>query len=155
MGISWWHWLILALFLVPKALYLWSQQRTFTAIPAAHRTFAPAFVWLGLIPLVYIVWNFIVVWGLKKSLVNYSTVNPSAKGEDGGFIAGMISSIAVIALPLYSILTNDGPAVAESPEQEPDLVPLILATMIIMAWLGGWIVNWIQIVSVKGRISST
>ena len=149
---SWWHWAILAIFIVPKLLYLISQQKVFSAIPSQYRSFSPALVWLGMIPLFYLVWNFIVLWALKSSLARYSVSNSSARDLDGGFIAGLISSIGAVLIPFASYFTTgDTDATAEL-AQEPNVLAMIPGLLLLVAWLGGWVTNWILLVATRKRL---
>jgi hypothetical protein len=60
-----WHWLILLLVLLPGVLYLLGLQRAMEAVDAELRPMARGLVRLLLIPLVNIVWMFLVVTHLK------------------------------------------------------------------------------------------
>jgi hypothetical protein len=56
------------LFLIPAIFFLLSQQNTLKAIRPENRFMNPGEVWLQLIPLFNIVWQFIVVTKIAKSI---------------------------------------------------------------------------------------
>jgi hypothetical protein len=58
------------LFLIPAIFYLLTLQNALTKCAPASRTMEPGMVWLLLIPLFSVIWNFFVVMALAKSLGN-------------------------------------------------------------------------------------
>lgn len=60
--------IIVAILLVPVILYLITLQNTLKAISPGNRKMEPGMVWLLLIPLFNIVWNFIVVNRMADSI---------------------------------------------------------------------------------------
>ncbi len=65
--------LILCFGLVALILYLLTLQNALKKCAPASRTMAPGRVWLTLIPLFGLVWHFIVVFNVAKSLGNEFT----------------------------------------------------------------------------------
>ena len=60
--------MFLALFLIPAIFFLLNLQNTLKAISAENRKMPPANVWLMLIPLFNIVWQFIMVDRIAQSI---------------------------------------------------------------------------------------
>ncbi len=60
--------ILILIFLVPVIFFNLTLQRAFERCAPAHRAMTPGLVWLSLIPVFNLVWNFIVVTNLAKSL---------------------------------------------------------------------------------------
>jgi hypothetical protein len=60
--------LLLIPFLVIGCLFLWSQQRTLALVRPENRRMPPGQVWLQLIPLFGLVWQFIVISKISDSI---------------------------------------------------------------------------------------
>lgn len=70
-----WHLMVLfcifsLFFLVPAIFYLLTLQKTLSQCAPVSRTMEPGMVWLLLVPLVNLVFNFFVVLAIAKSLAN-------------------------------------------------------------------------------------
>lgn len=70
-----WHLIVLSflflpLLLVPAIFYLLTLQKALSRCAATARTMEPGMVWLLLIPLFNLVWQFFVVFSIAKSLAN-------------------------------------------------------------------------------------
>lgn len=70
-----WHLIILSFvfcifFLIPAIFYLLTLQNTLATCAPGSRTMEPGMVWLGLVPVVNLVFNFFLVFGVAKSLRN-------------------------------------------------------------------------------------
>jgi hypothetical protein len=69
-----WHLLVLLLIasplLIPAIFFLLALQNTLTKCSPAARTMDPGMVWLMLVPLLNLVWGFLVVIAIGKSLRN-------------------------------------------------------------------------------------
>src|SRR5271166_2160891 len=57
-----------AIMLLPMIFYLLTLQKAFSRCSPENRAMAPGMVWLMLIPLFNLVWHFIVVTNLSKTL---------------------------------------------------------------------------------------
>ena len=60
----------LLLFLIPYIFFLIAQQNTLRVVETQNRTMNPGQVWLQLIPLFGLIWQFIVVKNIADSLRN-------------------------------------------------------------------------------------
>lgn len=61
---------IFGLFLIPVIFYLLMLQNALNKCAPVSRTMEPGMVWLMLIPLFHLIWQFLVVVALAKSLGN-------------------------------------------------------------------------------------
>ncbi len=92
-----------ALSLIPLIFYLTTLHRALDRCSPANRALSPYLVWLMVIPLFNVLWHFVVVMSLSKSLrreFEHRGMNEStAPGRDVGlamcilFIAGLIPSL--------------------------------------------------------------
>jgi hypothetical protein len=113
----------LALGLIIQVVVCWLLMNCFAAIPKEHRKMEPARVWLLLIPLFNLVWNFFVYAQLADSYRSYFDSKPEQQVTgDCGKQLGMIFSgcAAASAIPCVSCIT--GPA-----------APVILVVLLVKA----------------------
>ncbi len=107
--------LIAVVFFVVYIFYILSLYRALSKCSVSSRTIQPGTVWLLLVPLVNLVWQFFVVIGLAKSLGNELRARgiPSAEPEPGKSIGiamcvcaacGIIPLVNVLALPANLVL---------------------------------------------------
>ncbi|MEQ1521425.1 MAG: hypothetical protein ABL936_09170 [Aestuariivirga sp.] len=143
---SWWHWLVLLLIFLPKVLYLLSVQKTLKLIPEQHRKLSPGLVWLGLIPILYLLWNFIVVSRMRQSFESLKAAGQLEDDVDGGYLMGLVSSI----FSAGGLIAN----VASSAilDEASETMYAIVGSAILMGWIATWIINWVQIVSSRRAI---
>jgi len=136
--------LIVIGYIVALIFFLISQQNTLKAIKPQNRRMQPGEVWLQLIPLFNLVWQFIVVARISDSIrneINDRTVN----------------SFLGIADPVFA---ND---MTRRPTYDMGLTFCILSLCGCIPLLGGiaslagivcWIIYWTQIVAYKNRFLS-
>jgi hypothetical protein len=124
-----WHLVIWIIVLVVFILYLITLMNTLSAISPQNRRLTPGLVFLLLIPLFNLVWNFIVVTKIRDSLqAEFSARNLSGQGF--GYGVGLAMCILYIAsvIPLINLLA----------------APALLVC---------WIIYWVQIAGFKGQLS--
>lgn len=109
--------------LLPAIFYILTLQKALERCAVTSRTMQPAMVWLLLVPLFNMIWNFFVVLALARSLSNEFArrAMPSPEAEPGQSI-GMAMCICTCCgiIPLLGLLTS-------------------LAAMVL------WIMYWIKI----------
>jgi hypothetical protein len=98
-----------ALLLIPAIFYLITLQRALERCAPESRAMPPGQVWLLLIPLFNVVWQFIVVNSIAVSLRNEFARRriPLAEGEPGkpiGFVLCIATVIGIV--PLVNILAG-------------------------------------------------
>jgi hypothetical protein len=92
---------VVAVFVIPVIFYLLTLQKALALCSPDSRTVAPGLVWLLLIPLFNLIWNFIVVVAISKSLHNEflnRKMNESPTPGQGVGLAMCILSV-VSAIP--------------------------------------------------------
>ena len=133
--------IVLAIFLVPMILFLLTQQNTLKAIRPDNRRIQPGEVWLQLIPVFNLIWQFIVVGRISDSIRN--EINDRN-----------LNSFLGIADPVFA---NDH---TKRPTYDMGLTFCILSLCGCIPLLGGiasiagivcWIIYWTQIVAYKNK----
>jgi hypothetical protein len=120
----------LAIFLIPVILYLLTLQNTLKKVKKKNRTIEPGQVWLNLIPLFNIVWQFIMINRIADSLkAEFSERNISIKEDRPGAQIGVA----------YCILNLCG------------FIP-VLGGLASLAGLVCWIVYWVKISNYKNQL---
>jgi len=132
-----WHLLVLGLFfcifLIPAILYILTLQTALSKCAGSVRTMQPGEVWLLLIPLFNLIWHFLVVMGIAKSLRNEFARRgiPSADPLPGQSI-GMAMCICACCgiIPILGILAS-------------------LASLVL------WIIYWIKVAGYSELLGET
>ena len=123
--------IIVAILLVPAILYLITLQNTLKAISPENRKMEPGMVWLLLIPVFSMVWNFIVVDRMADSIQAELRKKGTNIAERPAYNVGIAMSI------IFCI----------------GWVPFIGS----LASIGGlicWIIYWVKVAEFKRKIES-
>ena len=119
-----------AIFLIPAILFLLTLQNTLKRVHKKNRIIEPGQVWLNLIPLFNIVWQFIMINRIADSLKNeFSERNIPIKEDRPGAQIGVA----------YCILNLCG------------VIP-VLGGLASLAGLVCWIVYWVKISNYKNQL---
>jgi hypothetical protein len=123
-----WHIAVLIMvfglfFLLPLIFYILTLQRALEKCAPSSRSFSPEMLWLLVVPLVNLVWHFMVVIGMAKSLENEFR-RRNAPGIEP--LPGQSIGIAMCVCAACSI------------------VPL-LGFLAAIAYLILWIIYWVRI----------
>src|SRR5687768_1701236 len=129
------------LMLIPAIFFLLTQQNTLKAIRPENRFMSPGEVWFQLIPLFNIVWQFIVVTkiakSIKKELASRDQFSFDANPDD------------------YVDLENDRPTyqigIAMCILVTAGVIPVI-GTLFSLAGLVCWIIYWVKLSQFKSQI---
>lgn len=128
-------------YLVALILFLIAQQNTLKAIQPQNRKMQPGEVWLQLIPLFNLIWQFIVVSRIAESIrneINDRSLN-SFLGEADPVFANDMTPRPTYDMGLtYCILSLCG------------CIPL-LGGFASLAGIVCWIIYWTQIVAYKNK----
>ena len=95
--------------LIPTIFYLISLQDTLNLVKPENRRMDPGQVWLTLIPLFGIIWQFIMVGNIADSLkAEFQSRNIQLLEERPGYSLGLAYSIltCVALIPIVGILTG-------------------------------------------------
>lgn len=116
--------------LLPTILYLITLQRALSRCALESRTMSPGLVWLSIIPLFSLIWNFFVVNALSGSLHREFTRRGIPEEPQPGRSLGLAFSIlcALSLIPFINLLTVVGAIVC-------------------------WILYWIRIAGYSARIA--
>ena len=126
------HWLIMAIILLPGLLYTLNLMKAFQAVDEPLRPMAPAMVWLLLVPLLNIVWIFVVVTKLKTAYRRMGDAGRLAQPSDAGYGYGM----GMAACFVLSIIPYIGGLFG--------LVGFVL-----------WILHWIQVSKARKLVTGS
>lgn len=99
----------MVLLILPGVFYLLTLQRTLEKCAVESRTLSPGLVWLLLIPVFGLVWNFIVVNGMSRSLHNEfrRRAIPNVEPEPGkGVGLAMCILAATSIIPLVGLFSG-------------------------------------------------
>ena len=133
-----WHILVLlfvfsVFFLIPAIFYLLTLQNALNKCAPTSRVIEPGMVWLLLIPFLNLIWNFIVVTGVAKSLA---------------------TEYARRGIPSSEPLPGRSIGVAMSVCNCCCIIP-VLGAFAGLAGLVLWIVYWIKIAEFSRRLDIT
>ncbi len=145
---------LLAAFLIPAILFLFTQQKTLKLIRPENRTLAPGLVWLQLIPIAGQIWQFFVVpriagliqrelaAGDDSSILGFADVAAvEATGDRPTQGVGMAYCIlSVTTIVLNGFLRLQGGLL------------LMVGAFASLGALVCWIVYWVQLAGWKRRL---
>lgn len=60
--------ILLGILLLPRIFYLMTMHRAISRCAPGSRSMSPGLVWLGMVPVVYLFWDFLVVFMTSSSL---------------------------------------------------------------------------------------
>ncbi len=131
-----WHLIVLffvfGLFLLlPTIFYLLTLQKALSQCGPASRTMEPGMVWLCLVPLVSLVFQFFVVSAISKSLTNeFATRGTPTPDQEPGHAVGLAMCICACCsiIPLVGFFAG-------------------------IAYLVLWIMYWVKIADYSRRLS--
>lgn len=120
----------IAAVLVPIVFYLLSMQRALTLAGPENRTLEPGMVWLMLIPLFGMVWQFFVVLHVSRSVKNWAAAH-GREVQDAGWNIGLTACILFCC----------------------GIIPF-LGTLTSLAGLICWIVFWVKVADFNKMMSA-
>ena len=132
----------MALFLIPCIFFLITQQNTLKAIQPENRTMSPGEVWLQLIPLFGIVWQFFVVTRISDSLRNEfsSWTNDTIFNVEGNQVVNLSYSRPTYGVGLAMCICGCC-----------SIIPL-LGFLAVLGWFVCWIIYWVQLAEFKSKV---
>ena len=137
---GWLQILLLLAFIVPVIFFFLTQQRTLELVRAANRRMRPVQVWLQLIPVFGLIWQFIVIKKISDSIrdeLNTPTgdsifaEDPIPQSNKPTYNAG-ISYAALFCISTLPLL--------------------FLKSLAALAGLGAWINYWVQLSRYKKKL---
>jgi ribosomal protein L40E len=85
-----------AAWLVPQALMLLTLRKLLSEVSPENRAMAPGLVWLGLVPVFNLVWLFIIVRKVRRSVRAEFRMREWPPRGDYGYVAGAIYPSALV-----------------------------------------------------------
>ena len=129
--------LLLIIFLIPFIFYLITLQNTLKAISAENRKMQPSQVWLMLVPIVGIVWHFIIVSRISDSVkAEYLLRAIDLQESRPGYSIGLTMCIAN-CIALFSDLLG------------------VVSSIAAILFLFCWIIYWYKVASFKKQITNS
>ena len=100
--------LVLGVLIIPTIFYLLTLQTVLSRCSPENRTLSPGLVWLGLIPLFNLIWNFVLVIGVAKSLGNEFRRRGIVESPHPGLALGLAMAICGVSyvIPFVGIGTT-------------------------------------------------
>src|SRR5713101_786166 len=124
-------------------LYLLTLQKALYRVSPWNRLLEPSLVWLGLIPVFNIVWNFYLATRIPDSLRNEFRERGRDDGSDYGKAVGLAYAILVLVFAPLNIIRQfsriEGIACVSG--------PIGLAAMVVS------IIFWVKIAGFSGRLA--
>ena len=122
--------IVVAILLIPFIFYLLTLQKALNRCAPENRAMAPGLVWLMFIPLFNMIWHFIVVINIAKSLGAEFQKRGIAEEPKPGQTVGMVMCILNVCgiIPLLGILCSLGALVC-------------------------WIIYWVKIAGFSAKIA--
>ena len=128
------------LMIVPAVFYLLALQAALQRCLPQNRTMAPGLVWLQLIPLFVLVWQFFVVIALGKSLENEYRARGLRVTARPGQSLGIAMASVTCALALFALIPSKGVGLGW-------LTGLLGLAAVVL-----WIVYWVRIHEYSARL---
>jgi hypothetical protein len=123
---------VLGLMVIPQIFYLLTMQRTLKAISLENRKIEPNQVWLSLIPLFGLIWNFIMISRVADSLQSeFKKRNIHTNEEKPGYSIGLTYSTLFCC----------------------SIIP-ILGSIAAIVGLVCWIIYWVKINTYKTELET-
>lgn len=123
----------LVVMLIPAIFYCLTLQKALNRVSPENRAMAPGMVWLLFIPLFNLVWHFIVVLNVAKSLgAEFKKRNMVVVADPGkgiGLTYCILMCCSIIPIPIINSLIGLGALVC-------------------------WIIYWVQIAGFSGKLAT-
>ncbi len=121
--------LFAAIWLIPLIFYLITMQNALQAVAPERRSLTPGLVWLNLIPLFNLVWNFFIVSHVSHSLRREFAARGVTHVGDCGYGLGIAMSVLVVCT----------------------VIPF-LGWLAFIASVVFWILYWVRVADLKNQL---
>jgi hypothetical protein len=144
---------LLLAFVIPAILFFLSQQKILQVISPENREMSPGSVWLQLIPVFGLVWQFIVVTRISHSVTKElaSKVGESILDHSQEQIKGTDESPTYTIGIAYCILTTLGVIINYSARYSSPNLRLI-GSLFFLTGMVCWITYWVRLVLTKNKL---
>jgi len=146
--------LLLLAFVIPAIFFLLAQQKILQVISAENREMSPGSVWLQIIPVFGLVWQFIVIIRIARS------VSKEMTSKIGGSILdnSPVQIKETDEFPTYTIgityciLTTIGVVLNYATAHSSSSLPL-LGSLFALTGMVCWIIYWVRLVKTKNKLA--
>jgi hypothetical protein len=136
-----------------------TQYRTLMAITPINRLMAPGLVWLQYIPVFAIIWQFVVIiqiarslrneriFRMEESLLSNRTTPQLPSGNYPTMALGLSYCILALGFTFFNLFGTFSP--------NPDVTSSLVVLAIVAAAGICWIVYWIRLANIRAELSRT
>ncbi len=144
---------LLLVFVIPAILFFLSQQKTLQVISPENREMSPGSVWLQLIPVFGMIWQFIVVIRIAHSISKemVSKIGESILDNSQVQLKGTDESPTYTIGIAYCILTTLGVIINYSTMHSSSFLALF-GSFFVLTGMVCWIIYWVRLVSAKNKL---
>jgi hypothetical protein len=144
---------LLLAFVIPAILFFLAQQKTLQVISPENREMPPGSVWLQLIPVFGMVWQFIVVIRIAHSISKEmaSKIGESILDNSKLQIKETDESPTYTIGIAYCILTTLGVIINYSTIHSSSYLALI-GSFFVLTGMVCWIIYWVRLVNAKNKL---
>ena len=144
---------LLLVFVIPAILFFLSQQKTLQVISPENREMSPGSVWLQLIPVFGMIWQFIVVIRIAHSISKemVSKIGESILDNSQVQLKGTDESPTYTIGIAYCILTTLGVIINYSTMHSSSFLALF-GSFFVLTGMVCWIIYWVRIVNTKNKL---
>jgi len=144
---------LLLAFVIPAILFFLAQQRILQVISPENREMSPGSVWLQLIPVFGLAWQFIVVARIAHSVSKEMTskMGDSILDNSQQQIKGTDESPTYPIGIAYCILTTLGVIINYATGRTSTYLALF-ASLFVLTGMVCWIIYWVRLVNTKNKL---
>ena len=144
---------LLLAFVIPAILFFLAQQRILQVISPENREMSPGSVWLQLIPVFGMVWQFIVVIRISHSVSKElaSKIGESILDDSQVQIKGTDESSTYTIGIAYCILTTIGTILNYSTRYSSTYLASF-GSLLFLTGMVCWIIYWVRLVITKNKL---
>ena len=145
--------LLLLVFLIPAIFFLLAQQRILQVISPENREMTPGSVWFQIIPFAGMIWQFIVVVRISRSVSKEfaSKMGDSILDSSQVQITGTAEYPTFAIGIAYCIFTTLGIIINYSNRYSPSNLALF-GSIFMLTGMVCWIIYWVRLVKTKNKL---
>jgi hypothetical protein len=144
---------LLLAFVIPAILFILAQQRILQVVSPENREMSPGSVWLQLIPVFGMVWQFIVVIRIARSVTKEmlskmgESILDNSQLQNKGTEESSTYGIGIT----YCVLTTLGVIVNYSTKNSAPSLALF-GSLFVLTGMVCWIIYWVRLVNSKNKL---
>lgn len=144
---------LLLAFVIPAILFFLAQQRLLQVIRPESREMTPGSVWLQLIPVFGLIWQFVVVIKIAHSVSKElaSRTGESILDNSQAQVKGTDESPTYTIGIVYCIFTTLGFITNYSTRHSTSYLALF-GSLFVLTGMACWIIYWVRLVKTKNKL---